>query len=703
MIEAIQSLTRRLLPPRVAGRFIFEVIPTDAGRDVLELESSGEHVVIRGSSIPAMAAGLNHYLHHHCGCHFSCWCGDQLQLPDPLPRIEQRQRHTSWARYRYFLNYCCFGYSMPWWDWSRWERLIDWMALHGVNLPLMIVGQEATWRAVCLQLGMSEQQVTEFLAGPPYLPFQWMGCLDSFGSPIPADWIDRRAQLGQRILARQRELGMTPVLQGFTGHIPAAVAQLHPQANVQQIQWFEWTTHLLHPVDPLFARIGKLWMTEQTRLFGTDHFYAADTFIEMVPPSGDTQELTALSRAIDAGMRDSDAQAVWVLQSWPFYYKRDFWTLPRIEAVFEGVQDEHMLVLDLYCEKVPLWGRTQSFFGKPWLWCNIQSFGRNVLLQGALETIGQQLPADRQHPDIGNLAGVGIVNEGLDDNSVVHDLLFESAWRDDAVDLQAWLRDYPRRRYGLVNEHAEKAWLLLGETVYTGLHKARSIIDHAPRLESIDPPPYELVQLAEAWGCLMRAAGELRERDTYRFDLVNVARQVLSNHAAKLHQRVIEAWRRRDAAAFEAAAAAFLQLFDDMDDLLATRREFLLGDWVEQARSWGGNDGERERQAWNALRVLTTWGDATLKLRDYARKEWSGLVGRYYRQRWGKFLDMLGDGLASGREPQEDFDSRLWQWEKDWASQPLRFNTQPRGDSVTIAASLWSKYAADLGAATAPC
>jgi hypothetical protein len=35
-----------------------------------------------------------------------------------------------------------------WWDWRRWEKEIDWMALQGINLPLAFTGQEAVWQKV---------------------------------------------------------------------------------------------------------------------------------------------------------------------------------------------------------------------------------------------------------------------------------------------------------------------------------------------------------------------------------------------------------------------------------------------------------------------------------------------------------------------------------------------------------------------------
>jgi len=183
------KLLKRLLP-EYADLFVFEVISPVYGRDVFEVESSNGKVMIRGNNGVAMAMGLKWYLKEYCHCHVS-WNGNQLNVPVPLPQVQPQIRHISWARYRYFLNYCCFGYSLAWYDWSQWERLIDWMALNGINMPLSVTGQEAVWQAVCKRLGMSDEQIDEFLAGPPYLPFQWMGCLDGWGGPLPQNWINR--------------------------------------------------------------------------------------------------------------------------------------------------------------------------------------------------------------------------------------------------------------------------------------------------------------------------------------------------------------------------------------------------------------------------------------------------------------------------------------------------------------------------------
>ena len=689
--DAANGLLQRLLPEHT-DRFVFEAIPPAEDRDVFEIESRGGKIVIRGNNGLAMGMGLNWYLKHYCHCHVS-WYENQITLPDPLPQLRPKVRRVSWARYRYFLNYCCFGYSLPWWDWPQWERLIDWMALNGINAPLSVTGQEAVWQAVFKRLGMSDEQVFAFLAGPPYLPFQWMGCLDGWGGPLTQSWIDRHEQLQKKILARQRQLGMTPVLQGFTGHVPPAVAEKHPDAKLHTIRWIEWQTRLLDPLDPLFPKVARAFIEEQTRRFGTDHLYAADTFIEMTPPSGDLRYLADLSRAIYGGMAQTDPQAVWVLQGWAFMYRRSFWTQPRIAAFLDAIDDGRMLVLDLFGESTPMWSRTEAFCGKPWLWCNVQNFGCTVQLGGTLNRINSDPHAARQDSNSGKLAGLGFVNEGLGYNPVVYDLMFETAWRDRPVDLEAWIAQYARNRYGRANAGAQRAWRILLQTVYHAPCRTRSAIDHVPTLApGRGVPPYDNAQLAEAWGFLVEADDELGDRDAYRFDLVNVTRQVLVNHAASLHQKMIAAHQAKDVRRFRRASEDFLQLIREVDQLLATRPEFLLGRWLEDAKRWGTTEAERAKFEWNARRVLTLWGETT-QIDDYARKDWAGMLEGYYLKRWERFVGKVARSLETD-QPFDDkaFQRELREWMVAWSGGHETYPTQPQGDAVALAGQLWAKY-----------
>ncbi len=685
-----RELAARLLPGR-SGSFAFETIPAEQGRDVFEIESRGKQIILRGNSGVALASALNWYLKYYCHCHYSLKAR-QLQLPRRLPAVQPKVRRVSQDRWRYFLNYCCFGYSLPWYDWAQWEQLIDWMALNGVNAPLSVTGQEAVWLAAGRELGFSDADLQEFFAGPPYLPFGWMGCLDGWGGPLPKRWIEQHTELQRRVLARERALGMTPVLQGFTGHVPPATRHRFTNARLHTVHWIEWDTLLLDPLDPLFGRFGATFLKHQKQLFGTDHLYAADTFIEMTPPNGDTNFLAATGRAIYQGMAEADPQAVWVLQGWTFYNQAKFWTQPRIEAFLDAVPNSRMLVLDLFCDVTPVWNRTRAFCGKPWVWCALQNFGDCVFLGGALDRIHADLPAARRDPLAANLSGIGFVNEGLDYNPIVFDFLFEQAWRAEPVNLDAWVRDYARRAHGAANPDSEAAWAILQETAFTNRRQAPTAYTRPPSLRPANEPPYRNERLVQAWQRLLDAAATARKSDAYGFDLASVTRQVLGNYSADLHGQALEAWRARDRQQFGAASQQMLGLIRDLDELLGTRPEYLLGRWLDDAKRWGADAQERHRLEWNARRVLTMWGEKT-NIRDYSRREWSGMLSGFYLKRWEKFFAALDSALATGSEfDAAAFDRNLQDWERRWADQRESYPRRPRGDTVAVSRRLWRKY-----------
>ena len=119
-IHAARDLIQRLIPER-ANEFDFEAIPQENNKDVMEVVSRGDKIVIRGSSTIAMTSGFHWYLKHVAKCHVS-WNGDQLNLPKPLPKPDTKINLVTSYKNNFYLNYCTHSYTMAWWDWERWER-----------------------------------------------------------------------------------------------------------------------------------------------------------------------------------------------------------------------------------------------------------------------------------------------------------------------------------------------------------------------------------------------------------------------------------------------------------------------------------------------------------------------------------------------------------------------------------------------------
>lgn len=163
--------------------------------------------------------GINWYLKHHAGIHIT-WNNMNQKLPNVLPAVKQKERHETDLKLRYDFNYCTFSYTMAFWDWNRWQKEIDWMALHGINMPLAAVGTECVWRNMLLKLGYSEEEVGKFIAGPAFLAWWEMNNLEGWGGPLPQNWYKQQEALQKKILARMKEMGMKPVLPGYCGMVP---------------------------------------------------------------------------------------------------------------------------------------------------------------------------------------------------------------------------------------------------------------------------------------------------------------------------------------------------------------------------------------------------------------------------------------------------------------------------------------------------
>ena len=216
-LKSSADLIKRILPAHYKS-FIVK-ISENIEKDYFSIRNKDGFIELEANYPVAIGSALYWYLKYFCNCHIS-WSGDQLKLPDILPLPENEISHKANFDFRYYLNYCTFSYSMPWWNWERWEREIDWMALHGINLTLAIVGQEAVWQNLMRKLQFTEEQIFEFLPGPAYLAWGWLGNFDGWGGPTTQNWIDDQKELQQKIISRLTEMGITPVLQAFTGRVP---------------------------------------------------------------------------------------------------------------------------------------------------------------------------------------------------------------------------------------------------------------------------------------------------------------------------------------------------------------------------------------------------------------------------------------------------------------------------------------------------
>ena len=653
---AAAELIRRVLP-EYADRF--EVRMQDAEETEEKRKTATEwyavyaengKIIIEGNTPVSQARGFYEYLKKYCRVNLS-WCGNrELEIRDiPIPgeRIEGRILQ----KYRSYMNYCTFAYSAAGWNWDRWEKEIDFMAMNGINMPLAIIGTEAAWYETLRAFGFTEEEALGYISGPAYWPWHLMTNIDSFLPPESTEYLKQRLELGRKILTRERELGMMPVMQGYSGHIPRKMKEKYPELFV--IDTPSWCgfppTCQLDPADPMFARIGKNFLENQDRLLGNGCFLSCDPFYENVPPEGKDRWLERMAEAIDGLYRAFSETSVWVMQSWSIY-----------KEIVTAIPKGRLLVLDINGHR---FRDTDGFWGHDFIIGDISNFGGKNSLHGDIRMLAGYTHDDgtghwegRDYEELKKewpgLCGEGLYMEGINQNPMYYEMGYEHLTRAGKTDVKTWIADYARRRYGRSRREDAQALELLAKTCYapgTSDCERGSVICARPDLGVRCAAPNDVIEQRYDNRELLKVLDLLLEdtahvKDGYLFDICDLTRQLLSNHARVLCSRLSDAVRRMDKAGFCKEKASFLNLILELDMLLSTREELRLSRWVKRAEDLGRNEKEKEYYRKNVLTLVTVWGPTGVsgydpKIFDYAWREWGGLLKEYYYKRWKFFLD----------------------------------------------------------------
>ena len=702
ILRPIDGLAHRILGD-MDTCFLFVYQPDTVDYFQIEVAKENSHpivetgkIIITGNNDNSLATGLNYYLKHIAGVHVSWLLCEPVELPQLFRLPAETIRREALVKDRFFLNYCTYGYTMPWWKWPQWERFIDWMALNGINMPLAITGQEAVWYEVWKEFGMTDEEIRSYFSGPAHLPWHRMANLDGFGGPLPMSWITGQKELQRQIVAREREFNMTPVLPAFSGHVPKRFAEMHPEADIQQLSaWcgFE-PTHFLNSADPLFPKIQKSFMDKEIALFGTDHIYGVDPFNEMDPPSWEPDYLANVSQKIYSSLQQADPAARWLQMTWVFYYKRKSWTPERLRAYLTAVPQDKLVLLDYFCEKTEVWRTTEGFYGQPFIWCYLGNFGGNTMLVGNINELEKKLSAALEEAG-SNMTGIGSTLESFDVSPQIYEYLFDRVWNPQP-DVHQWVDDWstlrsvllPKENWQMLNDSVYKDWSFYGlgtqlvarpsleghGTYYTKPYYSYNNDTLKSICKALVTKPF-FCRLSETDFFHCPKSGSL-SKDTYKYDVVNFFSQWMGNHFMDIRNDFTMAYKNRDIKEMKRQVKIANQLFDDVDALLNTHPAFMLGPWIEAARDWGTTKAEKDYYERQARTLLTIWGGPILN--DYANRMWGGLVKDYYAKRWNLFFDAVIKAVKQGKEFDEKaFGEGLSKFEQAWTLKHTKYPVNP--------------------------
>ena len=661
-IEAARGVIARFAGEEVARQLTLEIIPFDAGRPVFEVLEKGRR--IRASNGATLCKAFYTDVTRK-GAGICSWSGNRFDAKawangtpnDDLRVVSPFRRHL-------YMQPCTASYTTAFWNEARWMREIDWMALHGYDLPNAVTAFEAILERVWKKHGLTDAEIEGSFAGPAYLAFSRMSCVDNAISHLPAAWRKRSVPLQHAICRRLRSLGMDVMAQGFAGAVPAGLKRVHPNAKMEQLTWAaRYHSWFLYPDDPLFVQIGAEVVREWEKEFGKGKYYLCDSFIEMsrsMPwlKEGDEATLKGLEtcgRNIYGALKAANPDAVWALQGWIFYNAPKVWTKDRADAFLSAVPPDKMLLVDNCVDNYNMhrqrhfqwnWVKYDAYNGRRWAWSPIPDFGGNTVPCGDLPFYVNGHLSAIASGKRGALYAFGTMTEAIEVQDDVFEVLSAAGWRDYPIDLVDWLERYSLGRWGMDGAEVRKYW----QQMLAGVYGNGEYINMGAKFRWQRYPArfargrQRFPEMIASLKTLRGLAAKAGDNPIFHRDFAVQTAHV----AGRIADLLYASGKPEDAVRGD-------RLLEGIDAVLAGHPTHDLRNWIAKARSCADGDEKlADYYETDARRIITVWAPG---LGDYAARVWSGLVANYYLPR----LRMAREGKAN----------EISAWQNKWVEERL--------------------------------
>lgn len=673
--------------PDWADSFVLEVCD---GENTWSFEPADGKVLIKGGCAVSQAVAYYAFLREYCGGYFDVDHGLKVgEFKLPTEKKEGVIAH----KYRTCFEYTAFSCAACWWNWERWENEIDFMAMNGINMPLAVVGTEAVWLKTMKELGIKEDLALAGISGPGFWGWQLYNCFDGYLPQSSAATVEKRIELGRKIVEREKQLGMTPIMHGYSGYVARNYIQAKLRARLNKTD--EWclfpSQYHISVRDTAFHRVGSLYYRNLGLLLGEGCCYMADPFTAHEPAKRDSAFLAGVGSAIYNLIADQNENAVWVIHSSSV---RD--------AMFRAVPKDRVLVIGSKDE-------SDSFGEYEFVVASQFNNADVTSIHGDFKTVSG-ITAD------GNASGVGVLSDGAYSNEAFRQFSYAAVCGN--TDADSWLETYVRNRYQTENKAAFEAMQLLKKSCWREGQPVRehgsaictrpsTLLRHTSVGDSGNDIEYDISDVFAAAQKLAEADGRTYE---YELDVCDVLRQALSDLANTVCKKALEGYKTKNVEQFETNSNLFLSIIADMDRLLMTKKEFALPHYLELARSFGNSDEESQNFEINVLAQITSFGpikDSVLY--DMCWKEWAGALGTFYSKRWRAMFEILAANFKKLRRLPEktktqvfgrdaylgsDFGISLSKVEKAWIAEYNPENELVgKENTVLVAKELLVKYA----------
>ncbi|ETN96178.1 alpha-N-acetylglucosaminidase [Zhouia amylolytica] len=657
-------------------------IDTSLGQSSYTYMAQDGELTVKGNSTIALTRGVYDYLKSN-QLGMLDWVGPEFSIPKKWPDAPLT-KNTSPYPIRHAFNAVTSGYTTPYWDWDRWEKELDWQAMHGFNMLMASVAREAIAERVWKKLGLTQKEIDSFYVGPAHLPWLRMGCIQKVNGPLPPEWHKDQINLQHKILNRMRQLGMEPVVQSFGGFVPKSLKRIFPDITMYETHWNDGfpkdqRPSFIAPDDEVFAKISKLFMEEWQNEFGKAKYFLVDSFNELQLPESEvpvTKLLANYGKKTYDIVKSANPEAIWVIQGWMFSYQRNIWNPKTVEALFSKVPSNEVLILDYANDYNNNWKLMNAFNGKQWVYGFVPNMGGKTAYTGNLSLYATGAAETLQSADHGNLSGFTISGEGLENNTVVYELLTDVAWTENPIDLDLWLKNYCMNRYGGYPAKMKESWDLLRRSAYEKLvpHPQFGWQLGKARIGTVnnDPEFYKAVQ------SFLDCSNLLSDSPNFCADAIELSALALGLKADEFFNMAAIAYRNGNIKGGDEAGEKGLKLLTNIDKLMASHPLNRLDRWIEMARGRGKTDLLKDYYESNAKYIITVWGPP---VNDYSCRVWSGLIGDFYHDRMELVLNALKTNNTID----------VVEWEIEWTKKTGVNKVKPFEDPIEAARELIKK------------
>lgn len=612
--------------PKVKENFIIKYIEADNGCDCYEIYAEDKKIVIAGNSNLSLCMAFYRYLNEYCNIVITSGDYDISYIATtPLP--EEKITRTIKQKIRARTSYEMFSLEGNYWGFDRWEKEIDFMAMHGINTALQPVGFDGVLYRTLREMGMPEDASADFLSGPAFLMRQLTGNVAAMNSVHSKEYLERKIYIGKKITEREKELGITPVFPALIPSVPFNIRRKYMKMKIFKApMWYNFPPiFFMTPENAFFGIFNRKFLEIQRDALGETDSFIFEPLYD-VNKKGYNNYLIEIGKSLVEALTQHNENAVCYTH------------LSSIgEDFFKKVSPEKFIIINDSKDERPQFLQDKKHI----VAIKGNTYGRTGLC-GDIDTVSRCPYAVSKSE---NLLGTALELDTFSENPMYCAVALNATTADEAFDADEFIRDFAYKRYRTVDFNEEI--IRLKNLCYNTDECAGSIICARPSSKLKHTAPFDTLERKYDASEIYEIARDIVESDTgkndkMRIDLARIICQFLGELAYPIYLKATEFFRNENVGHFEQASNLFLEICQDMDRLLKTQESMNLSTKYEEAHALGNNKEEMQIIDLNFLMHHTIWGpfDRSI-LYDTAWCEWGGMVKDFYAQRWFMYFRAL--------------------------------------------------------------